>query len=163
MTIGHPTDRALQSALGGFGSSRFDGPLACMGGSLSTVLHAEFAQNGVNVVIDRSLADEQPVGDLGVAVTNCQQFQDLTFTASQSIRICTGFRPVSARLGCMRRRTGVAARLSRHCRTRISRRLSACKESALVVIPSHISGNLLERRQADQLMAESHDIVARDQ
>jgi len=109
LAISREAGSAIQSAFDGF--SGFDRPLARIGGSLSSVLRAEFVQNGVNVVIDGPLADEQPVGDLGVAMTNSQQFQDFVFTSSQTMRICAGFRPVPAGLGCMRRRNGAASRL----------------------------------------------------
>jgi hypothetical protein len=43
--------------------------LARVGGGLSAVSYAEFAQDGTDVVVDGSLANEQGVGNVGVAVT----------------------------------------------------------------------------------------------
>ena len=43
--------------------------LARVGGGLRAVLYAEFAQDGADMVVDGSLADEKGVGNVGIAVT----------------------------------------------------------------------------------------------
>jgi hypothetical protein len=123
---------APRLAFGCFGLSGFDRPLARVSGGLSAVLRAEFVQNRVDVVVHRSLADEQSVGDRGVAVPDGQKFQYLAFTSGQALRIGAGSRSALLGFGYAYRTEAMAVGLPDPKRTRDCFSLSPCRKSALV-------------------------------
>lgn len=75
---GHPTQRQrsqphVRTCCSTSGSGRlmlpFGEVLARVGGGLRAVMYAEFAQDGADMVVDGSLADEKGVGNVGITVT----------------------------------------------------------------------------------------------
>jgi hypothetical protein len=53
------------------------------GGDLGAVAAAELGQDVTHVRVDGAVGDEQPLGDLPVRQTPCDQLRDLTLTRSE--------------------------------------------------------------------------------
>ena len=84
---------------------------------LFAAVDTEFGQDRADVVVDRSRAEAQSGGDLGVAMTGGEQVEDLALAAGEAVRVGAG--------GAVARVGGAAAQLGQALAGAAGRRAGA--------------------------------------